>query len=344
MQIEHKKNTDYYLAFPMVDDATPSSFRSGETVTDTAYSKDGAAAWTTLNIVDTATEISTTGVYEIDLSPTEMNHDQIMIKFTAANSADTAFLIDTRTKITSDLNDLTATDILSDGTALTTSAGTLTNVTNVATVSTGAITAGSFATGAIDNTAFNVTETLTANPAAGGISAASFAAGAINAAAIANGAIDAQTFAAGAIDNAAFNVTETLTANPAAGGISAASFATDAIDAAALATDAVNEIRDAIMPVTNTTLENIMFLFVAASDHVTPVTNATGTAVTRSLDGAAFTSGTGTLAEVANGIYQYDASPADMNAGVVTFRFTATGGTPGAPDDAFVTVVTNIGT
>lgn len=294
MQIEHKKNTDYYLAFPMVDDATPSSFRSGETVTDTAYSKDGAAAWTTLNIVDTATEISTTGVYEIDLSPTEMNHDQIMIKFTAANSADTAFLIDTRTKITSDLNDLTATDILSDGTALTTSAGTLTNVTNVATVSTGAITAGSFATGAIDNTAFNVTETLTANPAAGGISAASFA--------------------------------------------------TDAIDAAALATDAVNEIRDAIMPVTNTTLENIMFLFVAASDHVTPVTNATGTAVTRSLDGAAFTSGTGTLAEVANGIYQYDASPADMNAGVVTFRFTATGGTPGAPDDAFVTVVTNIGT
>ena len=110
-----------------------------------------------------------------------------------------------------------------------------------------------------------------------------------------------------------------------------------------MATDAVNEIRDAILPTQNAAFNNIKFLFVAASDHVTPVTGATGTAITRSIDGGSFGSGTGTLAEIGNGIYQYDASAADMNGGVITFRFTGTGGTPGAPDDAFVTVVTGGG-
>ena len=128
-----------------------------------------------------------------------------------------------------------------------------------------------------------------------------------------------------------------------AGVVTAAAVATNAIDADALAADAVIEIRDAILPVQNVALDNIEFLFVAASDHVTPVTGATGTAVTRSIDGGAFGAGTGTLAEVANGIYQYDASAADMNGGKITFRFTGTGGTPGAPDDAFVTIVTGAG-
>jgi len=48
-----------------------------------------------------------------------------------------------------------------------------------------------------------LSDTLTANPASGGIVAASFGAGAIDAAAIKDGAIDAATFAAGAIDAAA---------------------------------------------------------------------------------------------------------------------------------------------
>ena len=102
-------------------------------------------------------------------------------------------------------------------------------------------------------------------------------------------------------------------------------------------------IRDAILPTQNAAFSNIPFLFVAASDHVTPVTGATGTAVTRSIDGGAFAAGGGTLAEISNGIYQYDASAADMNGGIIVFRFTATGGTPGAPDDRFVTVVTGGG-
>ena len=128
-----------------------------------------------------------------------------------------------------------------------------------------------------------------------------------------------------------------------AGAITAAAVATDAIDADALAADAVDEIRDGLLPTQNAAFNNIEFLFVAASDHVTPVTGASGTAVTRSIDGGAFGAATGTLAEVGNGIYQFDASAADMNGGIITFRFTATGGTPGAPDDRFLTIVTGGG-
>lgn len=149
----------------------------------------------------------------------------------------------------------------------------------------------------------------------------------------ANGRVSVASFAANAITAAAI----------ASNAITAAKIAADALTAAKLAADAVDKIRDGILPTQNAAFNNIMFLFVAASDHVTPVTGATSTAVTRSIDGAAFAAGTGTLAEVSNGIYQYDASAADMNGGIITFRFTASGGTPGAPDDRFITIVTGGG-
>ena len=155
----------------------------------------------------------------------------------------------------------------------------------------------------------------------------------IKAAAINAAAITAAKFAAGAIDANAL----------ATAAITAAKIATDAIGATELAADAVTKIRDAILPVQNIALPNIPFTFVAASDHVTPVTGATGTAVTRSIDGGGFGAGTGTISEVANGAYSYDASAADMNGGIIMFRFTGTGGTPGAPDDTFVSVVTGAG-
>jgi hypothetical protein len=44
--IQHKKNTAYYLSFPMVDSAVPANFKSGVSPVDTAYYKDGAGAWT----------------------------------------------------------------------------------------------------------------------------------------------------------------------------------------------------------------------------------------------------------------------------------------------------------
>lgn len=109
----------------------------------------------------------------------------------------------------------------------------------------------------------------------------------------------------------------------------------------ALSSAGDQSIADLVLPPTNTALSDIPFLFVAASDHVTPVTGATGTAVTRSIDGAAFGAGTGTISEIANGIYQYDASAADVNGKRITFRFTASGGTPGAADDTFLIVETS---
>ncbi len=63
----------------------------------------------------------------------------------------------------------------------------------------------------------------------------------------------------------------------------------------------------------------------------------TGLTITEevSKDGAAFGDATGTAAEIANGIYQMDASAADMNADVLIFRFSSAGA-----DDTFVTIVT----
>ena len=119
-----------------------------------------------------------------------------------------------------------------------------------------------------------------------------------------------------------------------AGAVDAAAIATDAIDADALATDAVNEIRDAILPPINTAFSNIPVFMVLASDHVTASTGLT-LGVTRSIDGGAFGAGTGTAAEIANGMYQYDASSADMNGEMIIFRFTGA-----SSDDTFVVVRT----
>ena len=94
MVIRHKKNSAYYLALPMVDSATPASFKTGLTVADTAYYKDGAGAWTTLAITDTFAEIGATGIYEIDLTAAELNHDQAIIKLTSAGAADSIVLFE----------------------------------------------------------------------------------------------------------------------------------------------------------------------------------------------------------------------------------------------------------
>lgn len=94
MVIKHTKNSAYYLVFPMVDSSTPASFKTGETVTDTGYYKDGSGSWTSLAITDTVSEIGSTGLYEIDLTASELNHDQVVIKFSAGSSADTAIIFD----------------------------------------------------------------------------------------------------------------------------------------------------------------------------------------------------------------------------------------------------------
>lgn len=81
----------------------------------------------------------------------------------------------------------------------------------------------------------------------------------------------------------------------------------------------------------NATYSNFEFLMVLTSDHVTPATGLTVTGQ-RSIDGGAFASVTGTITEVSNGIYQFDAVAADTNGDRITWRFSA-----GTADDTFVT-------
>ena len=120
-----------------------------------------------------------------------------------------------------------------------------------------------------------------------------------------------------------------------AGVITAAVIATDAVDADALATDAVQEIRDAILPKINTALDDIPFVMVLSSDHVSPATGLTVIA-TRSINGGtSFSATTGTVTEATDGVYHFDASAADMNGALVTFKFTSA-----TADDTFVSIRT----
>jgi len=109
--IDAKKNAAYYLSFPAIDSTSPASYATGLSPVDTAYYKDGAGAWTSLAITDTATEIGSTGVYEIDLTAAEMNHDRIIIKFAVSGMADDAYQFDLRAKLVDDLQDLTAAQV-----------------------------------------------------------------------------------------------------------------------------------------------------------------------------------------------------------------------------------------
>lgn len=81
-------------------------------------------------------------------------------------------------------------------------------------------------------------------------------------------------------------------------------------------------------------LSNFTFIMTDSTNH-NPATGKTVTA-TRSLDGAAFASGTiANMTEISNGAYQCDLATGDTNGDVVCLRFTATG-----CDDLFVTLVT----
>lgn len=86
---------------------------------------------------------------------------------------------------------------------------------------------------------------------------------------------------------------------------------------------AITATARAILPQTNTAYSNIEFLMVSAADGRTPLTGLSPSG-TVSIDGAAFTAVTGSIAEIGNGIYQFDADAADMNGSIMTFRFTGT--------------------
>lgn len=84
----------------------------------------------------------------------------------------------------------------------------------------------------------------------------------------------------------------------------------------------------------NQAIANFPFLMTDSTNH-NPATGLTVTA-TRSLDGAAFASGTiANMTEVGSGVYQCDLGAGDLNADTVALRFTASGA-----DDLVITLVT----
>lgn len=101
----------------------------------------------------------------------------------------------------------------------------------------------------------------------------------------------------------------------------------EAVYDALFASSAPGPITSSSQPEKNVALSDIPFYMVDDSDHVTPETGLTVTAEV-SKDGAAFGAAGGTVTEIGNGVYHFDASQADMNADQIVFKFTATGADP----------------
>lgn len=121
---KHKKNTARYEAVPMLDSSAPETYKSGLTVSLSGYYKDGAGSWTAFTPSNAAAEIGSTGVYEVELTASEMNRDRVVVKLTGTGAADNLLSYDMSTKLWDDLNDFNA------------STDTVANVTLVDTTTT----------------------------------------------------------------------------------------------------------------------------------------------------------------------------------------------------------------
>ena len=79
---------------------------------------------------------------------------------------------------------------------------------------------------------------------------------------------------------------------------------------------------DGILFKKNTARNDIPFVMVLSTDHVSPAIGLSPVA-TKSLDGGTtFTATTGTVTEIANGAYSFDASAEDMNGDMIIFKFS----------------------
>lgn len=134
----------------------------------------------------------------------------------------------------------------------------------------------------------------------------------------------------GAIDNV--TLVATTTTNTDMRGTDSAATATDLAtaqldldiitgsDGTTLATLQPNNDFGAISK--NAAFPNFVFPMVLTSDHVTAATGLTVTGE-RSIDAGAFASVAGTIAEISDGFYQFDALAADTNGDVITWKFSS---------------------
>jgi hypothetical protein len=73
----------------------------------------------------------------------------------------------------------------------------------------------------------------------------------------------------------------------------------------------------------NASLPNFEFIMILSSDHVTPAESKTITA-TISKDGGAFAACTNSASHISGGAYKIDFTQAEMNADIITLKFSAT--------------------
>jgi len=73
----------------------------------------------------------------------------------------------------------------------------------------------------------------------------------------------------------------------------------------------------------NVALNNFEFLMVLSSDHITPATGKTITSQI-SKDGGAFANTENSVSEISSGVYKINFTQAEMNADVITLKFTET--------------------
>ena len=85
----------------------------------------------------------------------------------------------------------------------------------------------------------------------------------------------------------------------------------------------------------NIALDNFEFTMVLSSDHVTVATGKTVTAQI-SKDGGAFAACSNSVVEVGNGVYKINLTQAEMNADVITLKFTE-----GSCDQRTVSILTS---
>ena len=205
-------------------------------------------------------------------------------------------------------------------------AGAVGSVTGaVGSVAAGGITAASFAAGALDAVWTTAARTLTAFDA-------SFKTGYALSAAGVQAIWDAATTALTVAGSVGKLIVDNLNATV---GSRATQTSVDTVDdfldteiASIIAAVAALRVKK------NTALAGFMFPMVDSTDHSTPKTGATVTA-TRSLDGAAFAACANAVAEVSNGLYKIDLAAGDLNGNVVTLKFSAIG-----CDQRVITLVT----
>lgn len=234
-----QKNVAYRLYFSLRD--AGNNLITSWTGADSEVSKDGGAY---ADCTNEATEIGTSGTGYLDLTSTEMNADNVLLKITFTNAGSTPLVF---SLFPEEVGDIRVNVTAYGGTAGTFASGRPeVNMTHIAGAAVSSSTAQlgvnlvNIAGAAVSTTnaqlGVNVVNAGGTAWGSGAITAASIASNAITSAKIASGAISSTQIATGAITTAAF----------AAGAINAAAIAADAIGASELATDAVTEIVSAV--------------------------------------------------------------------------------------------------